>query len=32
VNVNLGGQSFRVLAQDEQSFIRALESARRTSQ
>jgi hypothetical protein len=32
VNVNLGGESFRVLAQDETSFIRALETARRTAQ
>ncbi|ERS12529.1 hypothetical protein Q673_02625 [Marinobacter sp. EN3] len=31
VNVNLGGQSFRVLADDEDAFVRALENARSTS-
>ncbi|MDY6797679.1 MAG: hypothetical protein SVX28_02850 [Pseudomonadota bacterium] len=31
VNVNLGGESFRVLADDEDSFVRALEKARSTS-
>ncbi len=31
VNVNLGGQNFRVLADDEEAFVRALENARSTS-
>lgn len=31
VNVNLGGQSFRVLADDESAFLRALENARSTA-
>lgn len=32
VNVNLGGETFQVLADDETAFLRALETARKTAQ